>query len=469
MDESSPLIPRFSRENRRSSSKCSLSCRYALTILSMLGFCVMYTIRVNLSIALVEMANSTDTNNDDGLQSSNCDEEGWCNTTWTRSASKGRKFDWNEETRGIILGAFFYGFLVTQLPGGWLASKFGGKNVFGLGVLFTSVLTLLTPLAANHSVAALVAVRILEGLCQGVTYPSVQVLLSSWAPPLERSKLTTIAIAGCDIGNIIAQPISGWLCDSTFLGGWPSVFYVFGVLGILWYIAWFFLAYEKPASHPRISEEEKEYILLSIGTSQDKVLKKHSVPWLAIFTSPPVYANLIAFFCANWGYYTFLTSLPTYFKDILGFKILEDGILSSIPYLCCTIVEIIASVLADWLISTGSKIADVRKVFNTGAFLVPTCLLISVSYIGSDGKVLAVALISASMGFSALCESGYSVNQMDIAPRYVGIISGIGNAIGSASGVIAPFVVANSSSVAKGALHHSNYLCTRHSWVCPSC
>lgn len=89
MDESSPLIPRFSRENRRSSSRCSLSCRYTLTILSMLGFCVMYTIRVNLSVALVEMVNSTDTKNNDDSQSPKCNEQlGWCNGTLTRSASQ---------------------------------------------------------------------------------------------------------------------------------------------------------------------------------------------------------------------------------------------------------------------------------------------------------------------------------------------------------------------------------------------
>lgn len=34
--------------------------------------------------------------------------------------------------------------------------------------------------------------------------------------------------SGCGIGNIITQPIAGWLCDTNFLGGWPSVFYLFG-------------------------------------------------------------------------------------------------------------------------------------------------------------------------------------------------------------------------------------------------
>jgi len=64
---------------------------------------------------------------------------------------------------GWVLAAFFYGYLLTQIPGGWLAQRVGGKWVFGVGVLMTSVFTVLTPLAAYTSVWLLVAVRILEG------------------------------------------------------------------------------------------------------------------------------------------------------------------------------------------------------------------------------------------------------------------------------------------------------------------
>ena len=65
---------------------------------------------------------------------------------------------------GLILGSFFFGYVITQLPSGWLGTRFGGKYLLGLGVLCTSVLTIFTPLAARHSVGMLILVRILEGL-----------------------------------------------------------------------------------------------------------------------------------------------------------------------------------------------------------------------------------------------------------------------------------------------------------------
>ena len=64
---------------------------------------------------------------------------------------------------GWVLGAFFYGYLITQIPGGWLAERYGGKMVYGIGIVMTSVLTLFTPLAAETNVWLLVAVRIAEG------------------------------------------------------------------------------------------------------------------------------------------------------------------------------------------------------------------------------------------------------------------------------------------------------------------
>ena len=73
-------------------------------------------------------------------------------------------FNWDAEQQGIILGAFFYGYIITQVPGGYLAEKYGGKWLFGLGVLVTAILTLFTPVAANAGVSTFIAVRVLMGL-----------------------------------------------------------------------------------------------------------------------------------------------------------------------------------------------------------------------------------------------------------------------------------------------------------------
>ena len=67
---------------------------------------------------------------------------------------------------GLVLGSFFFGYIITQIPGGYMASRYGGKNLFGCGILFSSLLTLLTPVATKSSVFLLIALRSFEGIFQ---------------------------------------------------------------------------------------------------------------------------------------------------------------------------------------------------------------------------------------------------------------------------------------------------------------
>lgn len=73
-------------------------------------------------------------------------------------------FDWDRETQGTVLSSFFYGYILTQVLGGWLACYYGGKRLFGLGVFVTAIVTILTPLLAKLNFYLLVTARIIEGL-----------------------------------------------------------------------------------------------------------------------------------------------------------------------------------------------------------------------------------------------------------------------------------------------------------------
>lgn len=74
-------------------------------------------------------------------------------------------FDWSETTQGAILSAFYYGYIITHVPGGVLSQRFGGKQTFGLGIFSTAVFTILTPVVAESSGACgIVILRFLMGL-----------------------------------------------------------------------------------------------------------------------------------------------------------------------------------------------------------------------------------------------------------------------------------------------------------------
>uniref|UniRef100_A0ACB8GDG3 Uncharacterized protein n=1 Tax=Sphaerodactylus townsendi TaxID=933632 RepID=A0ACB8GDG3_9SAUR len=288
------------------------SARYSLAVWAFFGFFLLYALRVNLSVALVDMV-ETNTTLTQNTTSQTC--EAHSSAPVVPRNTTGKKYNWNADTQGWILGSFFYGYIITQIPGGYLARRVGGKLLMGFGVLGTAIFTLFTPLAADLGVGYLIAVRALEGVGEGVTFPAMHVMWSSWAPPLERSKLLSISYAGAQLGTVVSLPLSGII---SFYMDWMYIFYIFGVL---WFLFWIWVVSDTPENHKRISLAEKEYIL---STLSDQLSTQKSVPWGAMLTSLPLWAIVVAHFSYNWTFYTLLTLLPTYMKDILKFDVQES-------------------------------------------------------------------------------------------------------------------------------------------------
>lgn len=87
------------------------------------------------------------------------------------AVSQVMEFDWNEKTQGLVLSSFFWGYVVTQMPGGMFADKYGGKATLGLGMLLSSIGTIITPFVARtYGPAALIVLRVVIGLAQVKTH-----------------------------------------------------------------------------------------------------------------------------------------------------------------------------------------------------------------------------------------------------------------------------------------------------------
>jgi len=151
------------------------------------------------------------------------------------------EYGWNETTIGLLQSVFFYGFTASHLPGGWLADRFGGRRVLGTAVLLWSAITGLTSLATG--LTTLVAARLALGLGEGVNMPSILNLVARWFPVEERTRATTIAVAGVHTGTLVALPLSAWIAASY---GWRAVFQSYAVVGLAWVALWFATIDEAP-------------------------------------------------------------------------------------------------------------------------------------------------------------------------------------------------------------------------------
>ncbi|XP_043579089.1 putative inorganic phosphate cotransporter isoform X2 [Bombus pyrosoma] len=460
----------------------SLTCRQVLNIMVILGFMLNYMLRVNMTIAIVSMvipSNDTwrlnDSNKsatteyfDRGIAVNVTSHDNGTATIAPNPATTSfpyapaheetnrTRYPWNEYQVNLVLGSFFWGYICTELPGGRLAEVVGPKRVFGYSMMISSAVTLLTPLSATYGYIAVVALRAVLGFMLGATWPAIQPMTARWIPPTERSKFVSNMMAS-SLGAAITMPICGFLI--AYLG-WESVFYVTGAIGLVWSVAWFFLIFDSPRQHPRITIEERQYIEDSIGsTSTTKVrsnstyasnsipylsvfgLQRLPVPWKSIFLSTPVWAIVLTHSCNVFGYFTVVNQLPTYMKYILNFNIKENGLLSSLPYLGKYIFAVTTSSVADYLFKTKKlSVTAIRKIFTSFAVLSPGLLMIVQANYGND-RITSVSIFTIALTINGAVTAGYLGNSLDIAPNFSGTIFGMMNTLGSLGGFLSSYMV----------------------------
>ncbi|XP_025084625.1 sialin-like isoform X3 [Pomacea canaliculata] len=479
-------------------SKAPAFCsqRWNLAILSFFGIFIVYSNRVNLSVAIICMVLAPSVNvtsdhqaNDsilathglatkvtlaypdvtaDNLAADDRIGESGCTLEITKSSLSvdAGEFDWDKGTQSRLLAMYFYGYVFTQIPGGWLADRYGGRLVWGLCQSICALSSLALPLAARAHVYLVDALRFLLGFAAGVSFPCFYTMMGRWAPKLERSKIMSFCLTGLSVASVLTFPLSALLCVYGFDNGWGSIFYLSGIGSIVWVVVWFVVTADTPAKHKRISEAERNYIQSSIGdTPHDKEISP--TPWRAIFTSSAVWACTVALVSSTYTAYTLQTSLPAFMKEVLNFDIKQNGGLSALPFLCESLVTVLMGQVADRLRERGIlSTKNTRKIFTIIALLGSATCIVSAGYMDCSQRAVAVFLVCLSLSFLGLNHAGYAVNHIDLAPRHAGVMFGITNTAGTVSGMVGPLVVgALTPNGTAGEWRHVFYVCAAVSVV----
>ncbi|XP_013622258.1 PREDICTED: ascorbate transporter, chloroplastic-like isoform X2 [Brassica oleracea var. oleracea] len=337
-----------------------------------------------------------------------------------------QQYNWNSATVGLIQSSFFWGYLLTQILGGIWADKYGGKVVLGFGVVWWSIATVMTPIAAKLGLPFLLVVRAFMGIGEGVAMPAMNNMLSKWIPVSERSRSLALVYSGMYLGSVTGLGFSPMLIQNF---GWPSVFYSFGSLGSIWFLLWLKYAYSSPKDDPELSEEEKKIILGGSKPREPVTV----IPWKLILSKPPVWALIISHFCHNWGTFILLTWMPTYYNQVLKFNLTESGLLCVLPWFTMAVLANVGGWIADTLVSRGLSITSVRKIMQSIGFLGPAFFLTQLSRVKTPA--MAVLCMACSQGADAFSQSGLYSNHQDIGPRYAGVLLGLSNTAGVLAGV----------------------------------
>ncbi|KAI3841058.1 hypothetical protein MKW92_051933 [Papaver armeniacum] len=381
-----------------------LPLRYKLIGTTSLAFVICNMDKVNLSIAIIPMSH---------------------------------QFGWNSSTAGLVQSSFFWGYALSQLPGGWLAKLFGGRKVLEVGVLMWSLATICVPFAAGF-MPALVLSRILVGIGEGVSPSAATDLIARSIPIEERSRAVAFVFGGLSVGSVAGLILAPPLIQTY---GWESVFYLFGFFGVVWCFGFQFIEGQSAFAVENITRTPQSISGPVTSNSSTKSWKDvgsslKDVPWKSFFKSEAVWAMTYAHFCGSWGHYTCLSWLPTYFSEELDLNLTEAAWVSVLPPLASILVTSVASQVADNLISSGVETTTVRKICQTIAFLSPAlCMTLSSVDLGLPPWEV-VAILTSGLALSSFALSGLYCTHQDISPEYASILLGITNTVGAVPGIV---------------------------------
>ena len=347
---------------------------------------------------------------------------------------------WSPTVQGAVMSAFFLGYVTLQIPAGYLSDRFGGKWVLGLGVLFWSLFTLLTPASAALGISILLACRFLMGVAEAVTWPSIYSLYSRWVHPDRRASAVGLMNSGISGGSVIALICTPWLIS---VWSWQGAFYLYGLLGILWFAIWAPIARSRPAVET--DWDASEAALANPKSVQDEnqaeTLPQPVYPRLTVrgmLRSRAVWAIAIAHICINWSLYLVLSWFPTFVNRELGADLQLAGFLALAPTLVSLIMAPTAGRLFDRLVARGADRLKIRRWMQSIAFLGITGAMLGITL--TDSLAVSVTVITLSNALTAFSIGGFATNHLDIAPNQSGLLMGVTNTLAAVSSSLSVFV-----------------------------
>ncbi|KAG6506169.1 hypothetical protein ZIOFF_031487 [Zingiber officinale] len=314
----------------------------------------------------------------------------------------------NQSSKGLILSVFYYGYVVSQVPGD------AGK------------------------VNMMVVARFLVDVAQGFIFPSIHTILAQWVPPHERSRSVSLTTSGMYLGAAGGMLV---LPSLVKYKGPQSVFIVESALGIMWSFLWFRFSSDPVRSeHPKaaaagfgehnlpVSREKK---IPSAGNLR----RFTKIPWKKIIFNLPIWTIVVNNFTFHYALYVLMNWLPTYFELGLQLSLQDMGSSKMIPCFNMFIFSNTGGILADHLITRRFlSVTKTRKLLNTIGFVIAALALMAIPLFRNPSWTVKCS--SISLGFLALGRAGFAVNHMDVAPRYAGVVMGVSNTAGTLAGIV---------------------------------
>jgi sugar phosphate permease len=342
-----------------------------------------------------------------------------------------------EDHMSFVLGAFFFTYALFQIPIGTLADRFGPRVVLGVAIVAWSACTAATSLAAGA--AGLLAVRLCLGVCEAGAYPAAAGLVRQWASAEERGRLSGIVAFGGRLGGAVAPVLTALAAVRLFgdpetgVRGWRGVFFLYGVLGLVAAVAFWWFARDTPTRHPWANAAEAARV--PPAAAHPASLRAWLIQLLALALSRNMWLFGATQFFVNIGWVFLITKLPGYLRDRFNVGTEEIGMMQTVTLVASCVGTFCGGIFADVMYkSLGPRWG---RALPIGAVL----FLCTATYGIATRMPTAWGVIAALTVMSILVDLGIPsiwAFAQDVGGRQVGAALGWGNMWGNLGAAVSP-------------------------------
>ena len=326
---------------------------------------------------------------------------------------------------GWVLGIFGWTYALFEIPGGWLADRIGPRRVLMRIVLWWSFFTAATGWAWNAT--SLIAFRALFGAGEAGCYPSLTRVFTIWLPRQERERAQAMLWLVSRWSGAFTPLLVVWVLSFV---SWRRAFELFGVLGAIWAVAFYWWYRDHPSEHPAVNQAE----LALLPAREETARVEAGIPWRLLASSPSVWLLCLQYMCLAYGWWFYVTWLPTYLREARGTTITFGALLAGLPLLFGGFGCLVSASLTQPLTRRLGTVIKARRALAISGFAAASICIVLFTRI--DDPVRAMFILGLAGFFNDFVMPPAWAGCMDVGGRYAGTVSGAMNTFGSMAGAV---------------------------------
>lgn len=335
----------------------------------------------------------------------------------------------SDSQMGLVFSAFTLAYALFEIPAGWLADRYGARITLSRVVVWWSFFTAITGTAWN--LGSLLVLRFLFGTGEAGMFTGAAQAFGRWLPVAERGRAFGLALMTAAFGGALSQPAVVFLLGHV---GWREAFVVFGAVGFVWAAGWWWWFRDDPATHPACNEAELELIVAGRGTFQHGA----TVPWRVLFGNRAVLGLCFTHFCAAYGWYFYLTWLPTYFLRARGLDLKSVGWLAALPLLGIGFGSLVGGLASDHMMRRfGARTG--RRLLPLIAHPLAAVALVAGLY--TPNAIPSAIFFSLAAALGAVGVACSWATCVDVGGPNAGVVGGAMNMLGNLGGTLCPIII----------------------------